>query len=107
MYLRHILGLISNLTERVFGQPLLLTAVDAIVAHLNPHYTPKKALTISFHGMTGTGKNYVSKFILDNIYRNGIKSKYVHTFIGRMHFSEVNKIEKYKVSGFSVHYHDA
>ncbi|XP_076260127.1 torsin-1A-like, partial [Rhynchophorus ferrugineus] len=88
--------LIDNLTEKVFGQPLLLTAVDAIVGHLNPHYKPKKALTLSFHGMTGTGKNYVSKFILDNIYREGIKSKYVHTFIGRMHFSEEANTNKYK-----------
>lgn len=56
-----------------------------------------KALTLSFHGMTGTGKNYVSNFIADSIFLKGIKSKYVHHFIGRMHFSDQSKVNEYKV----------
>ncbi|XP_066252157.1 torsin-1A-like [Euwallacea similis] len=86
----------GNLSKHVFGQPLLDTVVNALAAHYNPHFPSSKALTLSFHGMTGTGKNYVSKFIVDSIYKKGSKSKYVHQFIGRMHFSEEKYVEQYK-----------
>lgn len=90
-----------NLTDRVYGQPLLETAVDALSAHFNPYFPPHKALTLSFHGMTGTGKNYVSKFIIQSMFSKGSASKYVHHFIGRMHFAEVSKLEEYKLNLYS------
>ncbi|XP_030756424.1 torsin-1A-like isoform X2 [Sitophilus oryzae] len=93
--------LVKNLTDRVYGQPLLNEAVDALSAHFNPYYPPTKALTLSFHGMTGTGKNFVSKFIAESIYKAGSKSKYVHHFIGRMHFSERSKVHEYKSDLYS------
>lgn len=85
------------LRERVYGQHLVNTVVDALVAHWSPHYKPQKALTLSFHGWPGSGKNYVSKFIADNLYKHGTKSKYVHHFIGRIHFPLEEHAHEYKV----------
>ncbi|XP_060527436.1 torsin-1A [Cylas formicarius] len=86
----------KNLKGRVYGQPLVNNVVNALAAHFSPHYEPRKALTISFHGWTGGGKNYVANFIAESIFRKGAKSKYVHQFIGRLHFSEEAKVEHYK-----------
>ncbi|KAL1509429.1 hypothetical protein ABEB36_004168 [Hypothenemus hampei] len=88
--------LMRNLTNHVYGQPLLQHAVDALTSHFNPNFQNHKALVLSFHGMTGTGKNYVSNFIADSLYINGVKSKYVHHFIGRLHFPDESKIPQYK-----------
>ncbi|XP_066147578.1 torsin-1A-like [Euwallacea fornicatus] len=86
----------GNLTKYLFGQPFVDAAVNALAAHYNPYFPSSKALTLSFHGMTGVGKNFVSKFIVDSIYRKGFKSKYVHQFIGRMHFSEQKDVKQNK-----------
>ncbi|CAG9773075.1 unnamed protein product [Ceutorhynchus assimilis] len=86
--------LMKNLTENVYGQPLLETALEALTAHFNPYYTSPKPLTLSFHGMTGTGKNFVSNLIADSLFRKGSKSQFVHHFIGRMHFSEVKNVSE-------------
>ncbi|CAG9760886.1 unnamed protein product [Ceutorhynchus assimilis] len=85
-----------NLTEHVYGQPLLLTAVDALTAHFNPYYRSPKPLTLSFHGMTGTGKNYVANFIADSLFSLGSRSEFVHHFIGRQHFAEKKYTSQYK-----------
>lgn len=86
---------------------MLDTAVNALSSHFSPVHDigQGKALTLSFHGMTGTGKNYVSNFIADSIFIKGTKSKYVHHFIGRMHFSDQNKVNEYKVcSSYKMRY---
>ena len=44
------------LDENVFGQPLVKqTTVNALYAHFNSK-KPSKALALSFHGLTGSGK---------------------------------------------------
>lgn len=64
------------LKNRVYGQHL----AEAIPEHLQYHIknNPTKALTLSFHGGSGTGKSYVSKIIARSIYKDGLKSKCVH-----------------------------
>ena len=37
----------------------------------------KKPLVMSFHGWTGSGKNYVSKFIADALFDQGLRSRFV------------------------------
>jgi torsin-1 len=56
---------------------------------------PSKPLVISFHGTPGTGKNYVADFIAKSLYKNGLKSKYVHKFYGRLEFPEAGKAQVY------------
>ncbi|VEN53084.1 unnamed protein product [Callosobruchus maculatus] len=78
--------LATLLRERVYGQHLVENAIHAIAAHWNPHYKAPKPLVLSFHGWAGSGKNYVSNFIAESLYKYGTKSKYVHLFVGRIHF---------------------
>ncbi|OWK10427.1 TOR1A [Cervus elaphus hippelaphus] len=70
----------SDLDSKLFGQHLakkvILNAVSGFIS--NPK--PKKPLTLSLHGWTGTGKNFVSKIIAENIYEGGLSSDYVHLF---------------------------
>ncbi|KAJ8961638.1 hypothetical protein NQ314_005890 [Rhamnusium bicolor] len=86
----------KTLKDRVYGQHLVETVVDALAAHWSSHYKPSKALTLSFHGWAGSGKNYVSKFIAESLYKRGTKSKHVHHFIGRIHFPLEEHTEMYK-----------
>lgn len=93
----NIVALNNNLRMYVYGQPLVEIVVLAIQSHWNPNYKPKKALTLSFHGWAGSGKNYVSNFVAENLFKYGTKSKFVHYFVGRIHFPLEKHVEKYKV----------
>ena len=52
---------------------------------------------MTFHGWTGSGKNFVSQFIAESMFRNGINSKFVHLFIATLHFPDARRTEEYKV----------
>lgn len=56
-----------------------------------------QALVMSFHGWTGGGKNYVSKFIAESIYKLGMRSRFVHVFVSTVHFPHEEKADIYKV----------
>ena len=59
----------AALDTNVFGQHLVIDTVwNAIVAHWKSP-GPKKPLVMSFHGYTGTGKNYVARQVVENLYR--------------------------------------
>lgn len=76
---------------------MIETTVNALKAHWDsPHAL--KPLTLSFHGWPGGGKNYITKFIVESIYKKGYKSSHVHQFVGRIHFPMVDKSNKYKVN---------
>ncbi|XP_014466080.2 torsin-1A [Alligator mississippiensis] len=85
----------KDFQKRLFGQHLVQkVVVKAVTSFLN-NANPKKPLTLSLHGCTGTGKNYVSKIIAENIYKAGLNSKYVHLFVSTLHFPHNSKIEQY------------
>lgn len=93
----NLIGLRDNLEKHVFGQHIV---IDTVVKSLKSHLLkkePKKALALSFHGMTGSGKNYVSEFIAESLYEKGLKSKYVHTFISTTHFPLPSHADQYKI----------
>ncbi|KAF4016754.1 hypothetical protein G4228_008181 [Cervus hanglu yarkandensis] len=81
-----------DLDSKLFGQHLakkvILNAVSGFIS--NPK--PKKPLTLSLHGWTGTGKNFVSKIIAENIYEGGLNSDYVHLFVATLHFPHISNI---------------
>lgn len=81
----------------LYGQHI---AEKVIVNALRHHWQGKhiqKPLTLSFHGVPGTGKNYVSRLIQDSIYSKGTQSMFVHHFMGRIHFPLDAEVAQYQV----------
>lgn len=89
-------GLRYDLERQLHGQHLVKNSViKSLKGHFNnPH--PDKALVLSFHGWTGSGKNFVSRIIANNIFENGMKSGFVHLFIATHHFPHADETEVYK-----------
>lgn len=97
MLLYVLAGLEYDLTNELHGQHLVK---DTIIRLLKGHFNnpqPDKALVLSFHGWTGSGKNFVSKIIARNIYKRGLDSKYVRLFVATHHFPHQRETEFYKV----------
>lgn len=88
----------NSLREHLFGQHIARNIVlSAVRAHFREDARPKKALALSFHGLSGTGKTYTSQFIINSLFEKGPKSKYAHFFTGRNHFSMESKTDIYKL----------
>ncbi|XP_062268922.1 torsin family 1 isoform X2 [Platichthys flesus] len=89
-------GLEADLKSKLFGQHIasriILKAVDGFMNNDNP----KKPLVLSLHGWTGTGKNFISKLIANNIYKEGTKSSFFHLFASTYHFPHSSQYEHYK-----------
>lgn len=89
----------NSLQQHLFGQHLAYNiVVRALKGHIREHASPKKALALSFHGLPGSGKTFVSQFIVNSFFKEGLKSKYAHFFAGRTHFPMENKADIYKVN---------
>nr|XP_045617061.1 torsin-1A-like isoform X1 [Procambarus clarkii] len=94
----NISALIAALDSNLYGQHIVHQVVPrALKAHLF-NDQPHKALVMSFHGWTGGGKNYVSKFIAQTIYKLGMKSQYVHMFVSTVDFPHTEKADIYKLN---------
>ena len=88
----------EKLHQNLFGQHLVTSLVTrAVRAHTRKN-DPKKALVMSFHGWTGSGKNFVAKFIVESLYKLGMSSKYVHLFISTLHFPNQEQSDIYKLN---------
>ncbi|XP_047352422.1 torsin-1A-like [Vespa velutina] len=82
--------------NKLYGQHIAYkTIINALNGYLNQQ-DQGKALTFSFHGPPGTGKNYVAKFIAEALYKKGLESKYFHFFNGRTDFPLTHAVEQYK-----------
>ncbi|XP_055620986.1 torsin-like protein [Toxorhynchites rutilus septentrionalis] len=81
-YLKNNIPELNVLLEKnLFGQHIVQqTLVKAIGAYIQNIDSSRKPLTISFHGTSGTGKNYVSDFLAASLYEKSYNSKYVHKF---------------------------
>lgn len=85
-----------SLSTQVYGQHLCKSAV---INHLRAHArstNPTKALALSFHGGTGTGKNLVSRIVAESMYRKGMRSKYVHLISATKEFPHLEMVPIYK-----------
>uniref|UniRef100_A0A671N6Y2 Torsin-1A-like n=1 Tax=Sinocyclocheilus anshuiensis TaxID=1608454 RepID=A0A671N6Y2_9TELE len=87
----------KDLRKSLFGQHIAVDTVLKAVSWFMKDPDPPKPLVLSFHGLTGVGKNYISKIIARNIYKVGVKSNYVHTFISDYHFPHNEEAEMYEV----------
>ncbi|XP_070706453.1 torsin family 1 isoform X1 [Pempheris klunzingeri] len=89
-------GLEVDLENKLFGQHIasriILKAVNGFMSNVNP----KKPLVLSLHGWTGTGKNFVSQLIAENIYKEGMDSSFVHVFTSELHFPHPSQLDTYK-----------
>ncbi|XP_017286703.1 torsin family 1 isoform X2 [Kryptolebias marmoratus] len=89
-------GLQTDLDEKLFGQHIASRIVLKAVNGFMNNENPKKPLVLSLHGWTGTGKNFVSKLIAENVYKEGMHSSFVHLFTSTLHFPHPSQIATYK-----------
>lgn len=93
----NILGLRKELDNNLFGQHI---AQDAVISALAAHIAienPPKALAMSFHGLAGTGKNFVARIITNNFFKKGCGSRHFQVYTGRIEFLLQDRINLYKV----------
>ncbi|XP_043941175.1 torsin-3A isoform X2 [Protopterus annectens] len=93
----NLTGLGEDFHRKLHGQHLAQTVVLKAIRGFLKNPTPEKALALSFHGWSGTGKNFVARMILENLYRDGMKSECVKIFISVFHFPHAKLLEAYKV----------
>ncbi|XP_053196153.1 torsin-1A-like [Scomber japonicus] len=89
-------GLQADLESKLFGQHIAFNIILKAVNGFMSKENPQKPLVLSLHGPTGTGKSFASTLIADNIYKEGINSRFVHVFISTLHFPHVHQIDTYK-----------
>ncbi|XP_068104942.1 torsin-1A-like [Hyperolius riggenbachi] len=92
----NVTALQEDFDDRIFGQHLAKRVILKAVPGYLRNKNPKKPLVLSFHGWTGTGKNYISQILTRHIYPEGQNSKYVHQFVSTLHFPHSNLVPKYK-----------
>uniref|UniRef100_A0A915DSY8 Torsin n=1 Tax=Ditylenchus dipsaci TaxID=166011 RepID=A0A915DSY8_9BILA len=86
----------QEVDEKLYGQHIAQeTVIRAVRAHVSK-LKPSKALVMSFHGWTGSGKNFVAKMIAKSVFKKEMLSKYVHLFVATLHFPHPEEVEKYK-----------
>ncbi|XP_064828308.1 torsin-1A-like isoform X3 [Oncorhynchus masou masou] len=83
------------LDRKLFGQHVASRVIQKAVTGFMNNKNPKKPLVLSLHGWTGTGKNFASQLIAENIYKEGMASSCVHQF-GTTHFLLSSQLENYK-----------
>ncbi|KAL2771253.1 torsin-3A precursor [Daubentonia madagascariensis] len=89
-------GLESDLNVRLHGQHLVQELVLRTVRDYLEMPQPDKALALSFHGWSGTGKNFVARMLAENLYRDGLRSDCVKMFIATFHFPHPKYVDLYK-----------
>ena len=89
--------LADQLESHLVGQHLARELVVRAVRGHHNNNNPSKPLVLSFHGWTGSGKNFVSQFVAESLYRRGLASRFVHLLIATLHFPDPAMTEQYKV----------
>ncbi|XP_068562715.1 torsin family 1 isoform X2 [Cebidichthys violaceus] len=89
-------GLEVDLERNLFGQHIASRIILKAVSGFMSNDNPKKPLVLSLHGWTGTGKNFVSQMIAENVYKEGMDSSFVHVFTSELHFPHLSHFDTYK-----------
>uniref|UniRef100_A0A8B9N130 Torsin-3A n=1 Tax=Accipiter nisus TaxID=211598 RepID=A0A8B9N130_9AVES len=92
----NITGLEADLNGQLHGQHLAKEVVIRAVQRFLQNPRPEKALVLSFHGWSGTGKNFVARMVASHLYRDGLKSECVRVFISLFHFPHHKYVDSYK-----------
>ncbi|XP_060788088.1 torsin-3A [Neoarius graeffei] len=94
--INNITGLEWDLQLKLHGQHLAQSVVLKAIQGFINNPESNKPLTLSFHGWSGTGKNFVARLVADNLYRDGVKSECVRLFISLFHFPHARLVDVYK-----------
>ncbi|XP_066048245.1 torsin-3A [Chamaea fasciata] len=94
--INNITGLEADLSEQLHGQHLAKAVVLRAVRGFLQSPRPHKALVLSLHGWSGTGKNFVARMVASHLYRDGLKSDCVRVFVSLLHFPHHNYVDSYK-----------
>ncbi|XP_053940405.1 torsin-1B [Cuculus canorus] len=86
----------AQLDTKLFGQHLAKDVVLKAVMGFQNNPSPKKPLTLSLHGWAGTGKNFLSQILAEQIHSAGLRSKFVHLFLATLHFPHHNQLQLYQ-----------
>ncbi|XP_058674317.1 torsin-1B isoform X1 [Ammospiza nelsoni] len=86
----------AQLDNRLFGQHLAKDVVLKAVLGFSNNPSPKKPLMLSLHGWAGTGKNYLSQILAEQVHPAGLRSKFVHLFLATLHFPHHDQVKLYK-----------
>ncbi|KAK2818743.1 hypothetical protein Q5P01_024304 [Channa striata] len=89
-------GLKADLDSKLIGQHIASSIIQDAVTGFMRDNNPRKPLVLSLHGPSGTGKNFVSKLIAENIYKKGMDSSFVHVFTSQLHFPHSGLVDTYK-----------
>ena len=72
--------------KHTFDLIYLLFRLSTLSQRWSTNYRRRKPLVMSFHGWTGSGKNFVSKFVAESLFVKGLTSDFVHLFVSTLHF---------------------
>ncbi|KAI6184949.1 Torsin [Aphelenchoides bicaudatus] len=93
-------GVSNSLREQMnndlYGQHI---AKDIILRSIHAHMekqNPKKALVLSLHGWTGSGKNYLASMVRRAMYKKDDHSNFAHLFVSTLHFPHPDEVPKYQ-----------
>ncbi|XP_028318294.1 torsin-1A-like [Gouania willdenowi] len=89
-------GLKDDLKQKLFGQHIAAPVIFQSVTGFMSSTNSQKPLVLSLNGVTGTGKNHISKIIAKNIYRKGMDSSFVHLLPATKFFPHVENLSQYK-----------
>ncbi|XP_047144943.1 torsin-1A-like [Hydra vulgaris] len=90
------LKLKEQLKSKLFGQHLV---EDLVIKPINDHIennNPSSPLVMSFHGWTGSGKNFASQIIANSLFKKGMNSKFVHIKVATKDFPHKKMLTEYK-----------
>ncbi|KAM7014072.1 torsin-3A [Passerculus sandwichensis] len=94
--INNITGLEAELNGQLHGQHLAKAVVLRAVQGFLQGPRPPKALVLSFHGWSGTGKNFVARMVATHLFRDGLRSDCVRVFVSLLHFPHHNYVDSYK-----------
>ncbi|KAG8554851.1 hypothetical protein GDO81_003919 [Engystomops pustulosus] len=92
----NVTALQLDFEKNIFGQHLAKQVIIKAVPRFLSNENPKKPLALSLHGWTGTGKNYISQILVNNIYSEYMRKKCVRTIVATLHFPHASHIQEYK-----------
>ncbi|OXB53560.1 hypothetical protein ASZ78_001408 [Callipepla squamata] len=75
--INNVTGLELDLHRQLHGQHLAKETIIRALRGFLRSPQPQKALVLSFHGWSGTGKNFVARMVAAHLYRDGLKSECV------------------------------
>ncbi|NXP08390.1 TOR3A protein, partial [Thinocorus orbignyianus] len=86
----------ADLNGQLHGQHLAKEVIVRAMCEFLQSPRPEKPLVLSFHGWSGTGKNFVARMVASHLYRDGMKSECVRLFISLFHFPHHKYLDLYK-----------